>query len=157
MTGDKLKQTERELFSKEHNLFTDKSPPVPPLPFEYDTDKYRGISVSEVTALNDSVFDDHINTTYPSWVNAVTTISGFLHGNHQHSCLPIYPNSFQSSYKFSNSQTRTPQFRNFKPQPTVRRSSFMPRREKEPDKILLFNLNMCHHGIGGQFTKKRNN
>lgn len=68
---------------KEHNLLTDKFPSVPPLPFEYDTDKYRGISVSEVTALNDSVFDDHINTTYPSWVNAVTTISGFLHGNHQ--------------------------------------------------------------------------
>lgn len=128
---------ERELFLKEHNLFTDKSPSVGPLPFEYDTDKYRGISVSEVTALNDSVFDDHINTTYPSWVNAVTTtcISGFLHGNHQHSCLPIYPNSFQSSDRFSNSQTRTPQFSNFKPQPTVRRSSFKPRREKEPDKF----------------------
>lgn len=131
-----LRQTpEREVFLKELNLFTEKSPSVPPLPSEYDTDKYRGISVSEVTALNDSVFDDHINTTYPSRVDAVTTISGFLHGNHQNSSLPIYSNSFQSSDRFSNSQTSTPQFNNFKPQPPVRKSSFMPRREKEPDKF----------------------
>lgn len=26
--------------------------------------------------------------------------------------------------------------------------------EELSGKILLFNLNMCHHGIGGQFTKK---
>lgn len=131
-----LRQTpEREVFLKEHNLITEKSPSVPPLPSEYDTDNYRGISVSEVTALNGSVFYDHINTTYPFWVNAVTTISGFLHGNHQNSSLPIYSNSFKSSEKFSNSQTSTPQFSDFKPQPPVRRSSFMPRREKESDKF----------------------
>lgn len=55
--------------------------------------------------------------------------------------------------KFSNSQTivSTPQFSNFKPEPPVRRSSFMPKREKEPGKFdggsvewkgFLFNLNM---------------
>lgn len=87
-----------------------------------------------MTALNDSVFDDSINTTYPSRVNAVTAISRFLQGNYQNYSLPIYSNSFQSSDRFSNSQTSAPQFRYFKPQSPVR-SSFMLRREKEPDKF----------------------
>lgn len=101
------------------NTTWDNSPSVPPIPSGFETDKYRGISISEVTALNDSVFDDSINTTYPSRVNAVTTISGFLQGNYQYYSLPIYSNSFQSSDRFSNSQTSTPQFCDFKSIQTV--------------------------------------
>lgn len=162
-----LRQTpEREVFLKEHNLFADKSPSVPPLPSGYDTDKYRGISVSEVTALNDSVFDDRINTTYPSRVNAATTISEFIHGNYQNSSLSIYSNSFHSSDRFSNSHTAVPlslAISNHNPPfevhplyPDVKKNLTNLTDEVLSGKILLFNLNMCHHGIGGQFTKKRN-